>query len=87
MHNKNDPRPIPEKFGECLTCDHILMADWCGGPGCDGMPDSFVQLDLGSGCKYAHPTTYKDTLETYKALQFMRGKDHIDLLTQATLVP
>ena len=79
-HNKKDPRPTPEKFSECLTCDHTLMADWWGAPGCGGMPDSFVQFDLGSECKYAEPTTSKDALETYKAIQFMRGKDHTDRL-------
>ena len=75
--SKADPSALPEEFGELVTCDHVLMHDWWGRPGCGGSPDMFNIFDVGTGYKYSEGVYSKDTLETYRSIQFMRGKDHI----------
>ena len=75
--NKKDPREIPTEFGDIVTCDHVLMHDWWGKPGCGGTPDCFNMLDIGTGFKHSEGVYSKNTLETYKLIQYFRGRDHI----------
>ena len=75
--NKADPPPLPTEFGELFTCNHVLVHDWWGRPGCGGTPDMLNVLDVGSGFTHSEGVYSKDTLETYRSIQFMRGRDHI----------
>ena len=53
------------------------MHDWWGKPGCGGTPDCFRMLDVGTGFKHSEGVYSKNTLETYRLIQYFRGRDHI----------
>ena len=46
-------------------------------PGVGGAHDAFTQLDLATGSMYCDPVSHKDTLETFVAIQYMRGDDNV----------
>ena len=70
----------PKKFGDLITCDHVLMKDWLGYKGVDGIPDLLNVFDLATRCKYAIPTDSADSLDTYTALNFVKGKSPVNTL-------
>ena len=67
----------PKKFGDIVTCDHVLMKDWFGIGGIDGYNDTLNVLDLATKCKHSFPTHGLDTFETFCALNQVKGKDRV----------
>ena len=74
-----EPRE-PAGFGEIATCDHVYMKNWFGMPSVGGVTDTLNFLDLVSNVKYSHPLDGRNTLETFSALQHIKGPDDIKIL-------
>ena len=64
-------------FGDSITCDHVFMKDWLGCEGVDGVPDVLNVMDLATRTWYSCPVTFKDALDTFTALNKMKGRAKI----------
>ena len=65
------------RFGDSVTCDHVFMKDWMGNKGVDGVPDTFNVLDIATRCMYSFPVHSKDALDTFTAINRMKGRAKI----------
>ena len=65
---------LAQKFGDVVTCDHVMMRDWMENPGVHGFCDNFNVLDLATRCKYSYPSKSLCSLECVKNLNHMKGE-------------
>ena len=75
----------PTKFGDIITCDHILMKDIFGYPGVGGAYDALVMLDRYTSMLSVTPVKSMDTMDTYRAMKYWIGDSpskNVELLRQ-----
>ena len=63
--------------GDSMTCDHVFMKEWLGNKGVDGIPTVFNVFDIATRNEYSSPVTSKDALDTFTAINKLKGSAEI----------
>ena len=74
-----DPGPMPEKFGEVITADHIVTLD-AGDKALHGERNALVMKDIAAGFLSCYPAAERSYSEALKAvLHFVGPKEKVGL--------
>lgn len=68
------------KWGELLTCDHIVCHNWLEHKGLGGKSDVFSVYDFATSEIHGIPVNAMDTWDTIEALQFLAGDEYIHVV-------
>ena len=60
-------RPV-ERWGDIITCDHMVQTDEDWNMGLNGMRDALTVKDIATGLTWAYPTASKSGDDTMEAL-------------------
>ena len=66
-------RPV-ERWGDIITCDHMVQTDEDWNMGLNGMRDVLTVKDIATGLTWAYPTASKSGDDTMEALTQFCGQ-------------